>query len=101
MNRAYKSWSKKAISFWALSATSQPAQGSARLDDQRRHQGSAGRGKIHSDFERGFIKAEVIHFDELMQAGDMAKAKEKGLIRQEGKEYVFKDGDIVLFKFNV
>lgn len=58
-------------------------------------------GKIHSDFERGFIKAEVIHFDELMQAGDMAKAKEKGLIRQEGKEYVFKDGDIVLFKFNV
>jgi GTP-binding protein YchF len=58
-------------------------------------------GKIHSDFERGFIKAEVISFEDLMQVGDMAKAKEKGLIRQEGKEYVFKDGDIVLFKFNV
>ena len=58
-------------------------------------------GKIHSDFERGFIKAEVIHFDELMQVGDMVKAKEKGLLRQEGKEYIIKDGDIVLFKFNV
>ncbi len=58
-------------------------------------------GKIHSDFERGFIKAEVIGFDELIEVGDMAKAKEKGLVRQEGKEYVIKDGDVVLFKFNV
>ena len=58
-------------------------------------------GKIHSDFERGFIKAEVINYTELMQAGDMQHAKEKGLIRQEGKEYVFQDGDIVVFKFNV
>lgn len=59
-------------------------------------------GKIHSDFERGFIKAEVIAFDTLKElGGDMVAAKEKGLIRQEGKEYVFQDGDVVVFKFNV
>ncbi|MEZ4358232.1 MAG: redox-regulated ATPase YchF [Eubacteriales bacterium] len=58
-------------------------------------------GKIHSDFERGFIKAEVISYEDLINIGDMQHAKEKGLIRQEGKEYVVKDGDIVLFKFNV
>ena len=59
-------------------------------------------GKIHSDFERGFIKAEVIAFDTLKElGGNMVVAKEKGLIRQEGKEYVFQDGDVVVFKFNV
>ena len=58
-------------------------------------------GKIHSDFERGFIRAEVIHFDDLMKCGSMAAAKEKGLVRSEGKDYVMKDGDIVLFRFNV
>ena len=58
-------------------------------------------GKIHSDFERGFIKAEVIAYDDLISSGSMAAAKEKGLVRQEGKEYVMKDGDVVLFKFNV
>jgi hypothetical protein len=58
-------------------------------------------GKIHSDFERGFIRAEVVHFDDLMECGTMAAAKEKGLVRSEGKEYVMKDGDIVLFRFNV
>lgn len=58
-------------------------------------------GKIHSDFERGFIRAEVISFDELMETGSMAAAKEKGLVRSEGKEYVMQDGDIVLFRFNV
>ena len=58
-------------------------------------------GKIHSDFERGFIRAEVIAYDDLMTAGSMAAAKEKGLIRSEGKEYVVKDGDIILFRFNV
>ena len=59
-------------------------------------------GKIHTDFERGFIKAETIAFDDLKElGGDMAKAKEKGLVRQEGKEYVMKDGDVVVFKFNV
>lgn len=58
-------------------------------------------GKIHTDFEKGFIRAEVIAFDDLMECKTMAAAKEKGLVRQEGKEYVMKDGDIVLFRFNV
>ena len=58
-------------------------------------------GKIHSDFERGFIRAEVIAFDDLIACGSMAAAKEKGLVRSEGKEYVMKDGDVVLFRFNV
>ena len=58
-------------------------------------------GKIHTDFERGFIRAEVVHFDDLMNCGSMSAAKEKGLVRSEGKEYVMKDGDIVLFRFNV
>lgn len=59
-------------------------------------------GKIHSDFERGFIRAEVVSFDDFMAAGgSMTAAKEKGLVRSEGKDYVMKDGDIVLFRFNV
>ena len=58
-------------------------------------------GKIHTDFERGFIRAEVIAFDDLTACGTMSAAKEKGLVRSEGKEYVMKDGDIVLFRFNV
>lgn len=58
-------------------------------------------GKIHTDFERGFIRAEVIHFDDLISCGSLASAKEKGLLRSEGKEYVMKDGDVVLFRFNV
>ena len=58
-------------------------------------------GKIHTDFEKGFIRAEVISFDDLMACGSMAAAKEKGLVRLEGKEYVMQDGDIVLFRFNV
>lgn len=58
-------------------------------------------GKIHTDFEKGFIRAEVISFDDLMASGTMAAAKEKGLVRLEGKEYVMNDGDIVLFRFNV
>ncbi|MEG2372178.1 MAG: DUF933 domain-containing protein, partial [Hydrogenoanaerobacterium sp.] len=58
-------------------------------------------GKIHSDFEKGFIRAEVIGFDELVSCGSMTAAKEKGLVRSEGKEYIFKDGDVVLFRFNV
>ena len=58
-------------------------------------------GKIHSDFERGFIRAEIISFDELVACGSMNAAKEKGLIRSEGKDYVIQDGDIVLFRFNV
>ncbi len=58
-------------------------------------------GKIHSDFERGFIRAEVVAYDDLMQAGSYTVAKEQGLVRSEGKEYVVKDGDVVLFRFNV
>ncbi len=58
-------------------------------------------GKIHSDIERGFIKAEVVSYDDLMREGSMVAAKEKGLVRSEGKEYVMQDGDIVLFRFNV
>ncbi len=58
-------------------------------------------GKIHSDFERGFIRAEIIGFDELMECKSMTVAKEKGLVRSEGKDYVMKDGDVTLFRFNV
>jgi len=58
-------------------------------------------GKIHSDFERGFIRAEIVSFEDLMACGSIAAAKEKGLYRSEGKEYVFQDGDVVLFRFNV
>ena len=58
-------------------------------------------GKIHSDFERGFIRAEVIAYDDLMACGSMTAAKEKGLVRSEGKDYVMRDGDIVVFRFNV
>ena len=58
-------------------------------------------GKIHSDFERGFIRAEIVAYDDLMECGSMTAAKEKGLVRSEGKEYVMKDGDVTLFRFNV
>ena len=58
-------------------------------------------GKIHSDFERGFIRAEVVSYEHLIENGSMAAAKEKGLVRSEGKEYVVQDGDVILFKFNV
>ena len=58
-------------------------------------------GKIHSDFERGFIRAEIVSYDDLMACGTYAAAKEKGLVRLEGKEYIVKDGDIILFRFNV
>ena len=58
-------------------------------------------GKIHSDFERGFIKAEIVSYDDLIACGTYAAARDKGLVRLEGKEYVVQDGDIILFKFNV
>lgn len=58
-------------------------------------------GKIHTDFEKGFIRAEVVSFDDLVSCGGMTGAKEKGLVRLEGKEYVMQDGDVVLFRFNV
>jgi len=58
-------------------------------------------GEIHSDFERGFIAAEVINYDELIKYGSMQKAKEAGAVRIEGKDYVVQDGDVMLFRFNV
>lgn len=58
-------------------------------------------GKIHSDFERGFIRAEVVPYEDLIRLGSIAAAKENGLVRSEGKEYVVKDGDVILFRFNV
>ncbi|HIU66394.1 MAG TPA: DUF933 domain-containing protein, partial [Candidatus Caccomorpha excrementavium] len=58
-------------------------------------------GKIHSDFERGFIRAEIVSYDHLMECGSYNAAKEKGLVRSEGKDYVVQDGDVVLFRFNV
>ena len=58
-------------------------------------------GKIHSDFERGFIKAEVVNYEVLLREGSLAAAREKGLVGMEGKEYVVKDGDVILFRFNV
>ena len=58
-------------------------------------------GKIHSDFERGFIRAEIVSFEDLMAAGSMTACREKGLVRSEGKEYVMQDGDVTLFRFNV
>ena len=58
-------------------------------------------GKIHSDFERGFIRAEVVNYDNLIACGGYNQAKEKGLVRSEGKEYVVQDGDVILFRFNV
>ena len=58
-------------------------------------------GKIHSDFERGFIRAEVVNYDNLVECGSYNAAKEKGLVRSEGKEYVVQDGDVILFRFNV
>jgi hypothetical protein len=58
-------------------------------------------GKIHSDFERGFIRAEIVAYDDLIRCGSYAAAREKGLVRSEGKEYVMQDGDVTLFRFNV
>jgi len=58
-------------------------------------------GKIHTDFERGFIKAEVVSYDDLMKYGSYAATREKGLVRLEGKDYVVQDGDIIVFRFNV
>ena len=61
----------------------------------------AAAGKIHTDFERGFIRAEVVSFNDLISCGSLNAAKEKGLVRSEGKDYIMQDGDVVLFRFNV
>jgi len=58
-------------------------------------------GKVHSDMERGFIRAEVVHCDDLIALGSEARCRESGLLRVEGKEYAVKDGDVIRFRFNV
>ena len=58
-------------------------------------------GKIHTDFERGFIRAEVVNYKDLLECGSLSAAREKGIVRLEGKEYVVQDGDVILFRFNV
>ena len=58
-------------------------------------------GKIHTDFERGFIRAEIVNYNDLIAAGSVAAAREKGQVRVEGKDYVMQDGDVVNFRFNV
>ena len=58
-------------------------------------------GKIHTDFERGFIKAEVVGYEDLLREGSLSNARDKGLVRMEGKDYVVQDGDVILFRFNV
>ena len=58
-------------------------------------------GKIHTDFERGFIKAEIVSYNDLIENGSIQRAREKGLVRMEGKDYIMQEGDIVEFKFNV
>ena len=58
-------------------------------------------GKIHSDMERGFIRAEVVSYDDLVKCGSYAAARDHGLVRSEGKDYVMQEGDVVLFRFNV
>ena len=74
---------------------------SARRSITRGTKAPQAAGKIHSDFERGFIRAEIVAFDDLKACGSMAVAKEKGLVRSEGKDYVMHDGDVTLFRFNV
>ena len=58
-------------------------------------------GKIHTDFEKGFIRAEIVNYDDLIACGSMTAAREKGLIRSEGRDYVMQEGDVVRFRFNV
>ena len=58
-------------------------------------------GEVHSDIERGFIRAEVVHYDDFIELGTLAKCKDEGKMRLEGKEYIVKDGDIINFRFNV
>ena len=71
------------------------------MDNKKGTKAPQAAGKIHSDIERGFIKAEVVSYKDLMECGSMNTAKEKGLVRMEGKDYIMQDGDIVLFRFNV
>ena len=71
------------------------------MDDPRGDTAPEAAGVIHTDFQRGFIKAEIVSFDDLVDAGSMAEAKARGKVRIEGKDYVMADGDVVEFRFNV
>ena len=71
------------------------------MDDSRRRHGVKAAGTIHTDFERGFIKAETVNWDDLVKCGSVGHARETGHYRIEGRDYVVKDGDVLLFKFNV
>ena len=74
-----------------------PVHGPSKSEQKHRRQP----GKIHTDFERGFIKAEVVNYQDLLDCGSYAGAREKGLVRMEGKDYIVRDGDVILFRFNV
>ena len=71
------------------------------MDHPEGDQGGRRRRRIHSDIQRGFIRAEIVAYDDLIADGSTAKAKEKGHVRLEGKDYIMRDGDVVLFRFNV
>lgn len=71
--------------------------GRSRREPRHRRQPA----RIHTDFERGFIKAEVVNYQDLLDNGSLAAAREKGIVGMEGKDYVVKDGDVILFRFNV
>lgn len=71
------------------------------MDYKERYQSPTSSRKNTTDIERGFIRAEVVSYDDLIKEGSMSNAKEKGLVRSEGKEYIMQEGDIVLFRFNV
>ena len=71
------------------------------MDNQEGDKAPQAAGKIHSDFERGFIRAETVNYNTLVECGSFNNAKEKGLVRSEGKEYVVQDYDVILFRFNV
>ena len=76
-------------------------KGNTRLDGGKGNKAPQAAGKIHSDFERGFIRAEVVPWQTLLECGNYTNAKERGKVRSEGKDYEIKDGDVVLFRFNV
>ena len=71
------------------------------MDDQEGRDRARGRGVIHTDFQKGFIKAEIVSYDDLVAAGSMQAARAKGRVRLEGKDYVMAEGDVVEFRFNV
>ena len=84
----------------AINGSPRPNKNTVQLLNQAL-MGAQAAGKIHSDIEKGFIRAEIVAFDDLVACGSQNAAKEKGLVRLEGKDYVMKDGDVTYFRFNV